>query len=122
MKAKNVKNMKKVEIPTAVANCIFHRGQSKNSPHRLGGEGKLELVIGVDVEERGDGVLLGVGGGRGKIVVVIECNGLDYWFRVDLFSCLKSEFCFRYSSEISDRGSVSCDSTALVLENERSVI
>ena len=40
-------------------------------PHRLGGEGELKLVIWVDVEERGDGMLLGVGGGRGKIVVIV---------------------------------------------------
>ena len=32
-------------------------------PHRLGGEGELELFMGIDVEESGDGVLLGVVGG-----------------------------------------------------------
>ena len=37
-------------------------------PHRLGGEGELELFMGIDVEESGDGVLLGVGGGVWVVV------------------------------------------------------
>ena len=32
-------------------------------PHRLGGEGELELFMGIDVKESGDGVLLGLVGG-----------------------------------------------------------
>ena len=57
-----------------------------------------------------------MGGGRGKIVVVV--HGFDHWFRVDFLSC-RANFVSDNSSEISGRGSVSCDVTTLVLENER---
>ena len=56
-------------------------------------------------------------GWRGRIVVV-EYHGVDYWFRVDFLSC-RANFVSDNSSEISGRGSVSCDVTTLVLENER---